>query len=438
MFSVPEYKFLSSTNGQFKCRSADHQTVSMDPMPEVTICGSAQNMYKYKGVYANKTFNIPEKNLNFDVKVELRKKYKDKKKYPKNKILFEIGLTQSSISSNYMENSYDGKIWSITAYVCVNEHGICFDERNDFPPNLINYKYSVDGRLINTNVNFSVESSQIRAFHQPQTEYSVTPVFALYESDSVVTSMTINSVIDFLGFNGSTPHRHLELSPDNKTVSNTPVEVFADVNKTKSPYAVLRYIENNKYLHHIIDLDIVYPQHFQTAEEHLLFELKIGQIDAKYRVVGHFTVEVCPIDQGIQSVLSRFCFFTDDTKLQPSVVDGSHLTLDLRYNFEMNMVTVKIMADEIEGQKTFIFSPKKQLHGNDVIGQFIVLDNFSLSNIQVSCRNANSYGLLSPLFRLVRKYFFLTTEKCTSWLIELFMFIIIFPERECKDDFDFR
>ncbi|XP_063436909.1 uncharacterized protein LOC134718343 [Mytilus trossulus] len=289
--SFPEYEFLSSTNGQFNCRSADHQTVSMDPMPEVTICGSAQNMFKYKGVYANKTFDCSDKRHNFDVKVELRKKFRDKKYY-KNKILFEIGLTESSISSKYMRDMYDGKIWSVSAYVCENEHGICFHERNDFPPNIVRHSYSVSGSLINTNVDLSVDCHHS---DQPQTENRVTPVFALYEPDVIAISMTINSVIDFLSFNGSTLHRHLELSPDNKIVSNTPVELFADVKKTKSPYGVLKYSENTKHLHHIVDLDIDYHQNVEITED--LFELNIGQIDTEYRVVGHFTAEVCPIDQ---------------------------------------------------------------------------------------------------------------------------------------------
>ncbi|XP_052097598.1 uncharacterized protein LOC127732571 [Mytilus californianus] len=413
--SFPEYEFLYSTNSRFNCRSADHHTVSMDPMPGVTICGSTQNMFKYKGVYVNKSFDCSEKRLNFDVKVELRKKFRDKKYY-ENKILFEIGLTQSSISSNYMQDMYDGKIWSVTAFVCENEHGICFRERNDFPPNIVSHTYNFGGSLLNTNVDLSVDCHD----DQPQTENMVIPVFALYEPDIITISMTINSETDFLGFNGSTLHRHLDLSPDNKTVSNTPVEMFAGVKKTKSPYAVLKFIENTKYLHHIVDLDIDYQQYVEITED--LFELKIGQIETKYRVVGHFTAEVCPIDKGIQSVLSRFCFFTDDTKFQPSVVYGNHLTLDLRYNFEMNMITVKIMADEIEGHHTFIFRPEKQLHGNDVIGQFIVLDNVSVYNMKVSCKNAYNYRLISSLFRFVGKILYLITDPCFSFFMEIFNF----------------
>ncbi|CAG2231741.1 unnamed protein product [Mytilus edulis] len=332
--SFPEYEFLSSTNGHFNCRSADHQTVSMDPMPEVTICGSTQNMFKYKGVYANKTFDCSEKRHNFDVKVKLRKKFRDKKYY-ENKILFEIGLTESSISSKYMRDMYDRKIWSVTAFVCENEHGICFNERNDFPPNIVSHSYSVSGSLINTNVDLSVDCHDVTALNSHQSEDRITPVFALYEPGVITISMTINSETDFLGFNGSTLHRHLDISPDNKTVSNTPVEIFAGVKTTKSPYGVLKYIENAKYLHHIIDLDVDYQQNVEITED--LFELKIGHIDTEYRVVGHFTAEVCPIDKGIQSVLTRFCFYTDDTKFEPTVVYGSQLTLDLRYDFEVDL-----------------------------------------------------------------------------------------------------
>lgn len=266
MFAVIALQFNNQMASQFKCRSADNQTVATKPLNNIW-CFSTGRLFKYKGVFANKSF-LPETETSLEFSITLQPQ--NTHRYDQVTV-FEFGLTQDSISTEVLFPS----IISVSAFTCPNLFGVCLVTGNS--------KFLRNEDIFSYEHNSSIFEGRFILYYRPsdfvllilakypKTEAKIEldripnviftrpfwPVFSAYSPNRIATTITLKT--NGFDLDRLTLHSHLFISDDNKTMSSTRLSVTRPSNIFESPfiYTLPKRIEISKTIQTMINVEFV-------------------------------------------------------------------------------------------------------------------------------------------------------------------------------------